>query len=175
MIECCETTCFFTTYQRVDGVLRSTIYMTADFVLIVLIALLYSYAASICTKNLTMYDQHLNKPVHRCGPQNISIPEGQRGVFIPCPGMCIAIWEINGIVYDVTRLRNVYLPKSGGLEITVVQRYMNNTSFRCYYPIEHKSKLLIQGSTIGYLTVTTALVPGEKSECLHAVRVIYFR
>ena len=87
-------------------------------------------------------------------PENITRTEGEPDVFIPCtvPGYIPPIWEINGSVYELFQLPEIFIPAYTGIFIDIVQRNLHGTSFRCY--TSTGSGYMVQGSSTGYLTVT---------------------
>ena len=61
------------------------------------------------------------------------------------------IWEINGLIYELFQLPEIFTPTYGGIIIKVVQRYLDGVSFRCYTYIG--TGYMVEASSTGYLTV----------------------
>lgn len=80
--------------------------------------------------------------------------EGEKDVFISCPfsGQYLPAWEINGRVYELFQLPDVFIPASRGLLVPVVDVSLNGTMFRCIYPTGNGFHT--KESSIGVLTVT---------------------
>ena len=87
------------------------------------------------------------------GPRNITRIEEERDVFIPCPfwGPYVPIWEINGVQYEHSTFPEPYKLERFGLLITMVERRLNNTMYRCLYPTGKRFQ--IKSSEVGYLLV----------------------
>lgn len=92
--------------------------------------------------------------IHEVGPQNITRMNGDTNVVILCPyctNFSPKIWEINGISYAWQNLPRAYSLIYGGLLIEGITSELNNTSFKCFYPIP--GSVIVQPSSVGFLTV----------------------
>ena len=89
-------------------------------------------------------------------PSDISRPEGATDVSIHCPFSAVAdsapIWRINSTLYEPLSLKYPLMPTIDGINIRLVDRSLNNTTFQCFLPTGDGLK--VSSSSIGTLTVT---------------------
>lgn len=110
-----------------------------------------------------MLDNALCQPVLQ--PMDITRMEGAKNVIIPCPVYNAAppIWNINGNYYNINNLPQEYRPALIGIVIPTIYKYMNGTSFQCFYSMGNG--IQVQESSIGILLVVA------QSELIY---VVYF-
>ena len=63
------------------------------------------------------------------------------------------IWEVNGSIFELLQLPEIFMPIYGGIVIKLVQRDLNGIYFRCY--ASRGTGYTVTSSTTGYLTVTS--------------------
>ena len=89
-------------------------------------------------------------------PSDISRPEGATDVSIHCPFSAVAdsapIWKINSTLYEPLNLKYPLMPTIDGINIRLVEKGLNNTTFQCFLPTGDGLK--VSSSPIGTLTVT---------------------
>ena len=61
------------------------------------------------------------------------------------------IWEINGSIYELFQLPEIFTPIYGGISIKVIQKDLNGMSFRCY--TSTGDGYTVEASLTTYLTV----------------------
>ena len=88
-------------------------------------------------------------------PSDIERREGEKGVRISCEIFTfeerIPFWRINGIDYTSCNLPPPYMQTSSGLEIGIVTRDMDGTTFQCLLPSQND--LSVQVTSTGRFTV----------------------
>ena len=92
--------------------------------------------------------------------------EGEKDVFISCPftGQYLPAWEINGKLYELFQLPDVFIPASRGILIPVIDVSLNGTTFQCVYPTG--SGFHVEESSVGKLTVTPSSMLKLKFMCM---------
>ena len=87
-------------------------------------------------------------------PSDISRPEGATDVSIHCPFSADSapIWKINSTLYEPLSLKYPLMPTIDGINIKVVDKSLNKTTFQCFIPTGDGLK--VSSSSIGALTVT---------------------
>lgn len=99
--------------------------------------------------------QFIDTCVQRMGPRNITRIEGELDVFIPCPlsGFVLPVWKINGYVYELFQLPELFTPAYGGIYIETITRQLNGTTMQCF--VSTGKDGIVESSLIGMLTVVT--------------------
>ena len=89
-------------------------------------------------------------------PSDISRPEGATDVSIHCPFSAVTdsapIWKINSTLHEPLSLKYPLMPTIDGINIKLVDKNLNKTTFQCFLPTGNGLK--VSSSTVGTLTVT---------------------